>query len=43
MKTYEFTLILPDINDSTVDALYALCKDSSIGKSNGTMYVMFDR
>ncbi len=43
MKTYEFTLILPDIDDSTVDAIYALCKDSSIGQSNGTMYVTFDR
>ncbi len=43
MKTYEFTLILPDIDDSTVDAIYGLCQDSSIGKSKGTMYVTFDR
>ncbi len=43
MKTYEFTLILPDIDDATVDAIYGLCEDSSIGKSHGTMYIAFDR
>ncbi len=43
MKTYEFTLILPDIDDATVDAIYGLCQDSSIGRSHGTMYIAFDR
>ena len=43
MKTYEFTLILPDIDDATVDAVYGRCPDSSIGRSHGAMYVAFDR
>ena len=43
MKTYEFTLIVPDIDDVTVDAVYGRCLDSSIGASHGTMYVAFDR
>ena len=43
MKTYEFTIILPDINDATVDAIYGRCPDSSIGEAHGTMYVAFDR
>ena len=43
MKTYEFTLIVPDIDDATVDAVYGRCPDSSIGSVHGTMYVAFDR
>nr|VFK16013.1 MAG: hypothetical protein BECKLPF1236B_GA0070989_108721 [Candidatus Kentron sp. LPFa] len=45
MKTHEFTLILsePDIDDSTVEAIYEKCLDSSIGKSRGALYVAFDR
>ncbi len=43
MKIYEFTLIIPDIDDTTVDAIYGSCQDSSIGKTHGTMYVTFDR
>lgn len=43
MKIYEFTLILPEIDDATIDAVYGLCPDSSIGKSHGVMYAAFDR
>ena len=43
MNVYEFTLIVPDIDDTTVDAVYGRCPDSSIGKSHGIMYVAFDR
>jgi hypothetical protein len=43
MKTYGFTLIVPDIDDATVDAVYGRCPDSSIGSSHGTMDVAFDR
>jgi|GEM_PF-1177750 len=43
MKIYEFTVILPEIDDSTVDAIYHRCPDSSIGRSHGAMYAAFDR
>lgn len=43
MKIFEFTLIVPDMDDATVDAIYGQCPDSSVGKSHGTMYVAFDR
>ncbi len=43
MKIYEFTLIIPEIDDTTVEAIYGSCHDSSIGKTRGTMYVAFDR
>nr|VFJ94280.1 MAG: hypothetical protein BECKH772A_GA0070896_100694 [Candidatus Kentron sp. H]VFJ94789.1 MAG: hypothetical protein BECKH772B_GA0070898_100674 [Candidatus Kentron sp. H]VFK01280.1 MAG: hypothetical protein BECKH772C_GA0070978_100624 [Candidatus Kentron sp. H] len=45
MKTYEFTVILsdPDMDASTVHAIYGKCADSSIGGSHDTVYVAFDR
>jgi len=43
MKIYELTLIISDIDEKTVDAIYAKCADSSVGKSNGMTYVAFDR
>lgn len=43
MKTYEFTLILPEIDDTTINVVYGVCPDSSIGKSHGVMYAGFDR
>lgn len=43
MKTYEFTLIVPELDDATADAVYGRCRDASVGKSNGTSYVAFDR
>jgi len=43
VKTYEFTLILPEVDDQTADAIYGKCRDASLGKSNGASYVAFDR
>ena len=43
MKTYEFTIIVPEVDDRKAEAIYAKCKDSSLGKSHGTTYVAFDR
>lgn len=43
MKTYEFTLILPNVDEKTAEAIYGKCRDSSLGMSNGTTYVAFDR
>jgi hypothetical protein len=43
MKKYEFTLIIPEIDDATVDAVYGRFPDASIGKSHGVMYIAFDR
>jgi len=43
MNTYEFTVIVPDMDKETAEAIYARCADSSLGKSNGTTYVAFDR
>ncbi|HUT08930.1 MAG TPA: hypothetical protein VMY42_00395 [Thermoguttaceae bacterium] len=43
MKIYEFTLIIPDVDDETADAIYEKCKDSSLGKCGGETYVAYDR
>ena len=43
MKIYEFTVIVPEIDDSTADAIYGLCPDSSVGATHGVSYVAFDR
>ena len=43
MRTYEFTLVVSDLDDETADAIYGKCKDSSLGKCNGRTYVAFDR
>ena len=43
MKTYAFTLILPEMDDTTAEMLYGACDDASLGKSHGTTYVAFDR
>ena len=43
MKTYEFTVIVPEMDDPTVDSIYGLCPDSSVGSTHGVMYVAFDR
>ena len=32
MKTYEFTLLVPEIDDAAADSIYGRCPDSSIGK-----------
>lgn len=36
-------MIIPEIDDATVDAVYGRCPDASVGKSHGAMYVAFDR
>ncbi len=43
MKTYQFTLILPEVDDETANAIYGKCNDSSLGKAAGTAYLAFDR
>jgi len=43
MQIYEFTVIIPEVDEATADAIYAQCQDSSLGKSNGETYVAFDR
>lgn len=43
MKTYEFTLIISEVDDEKAEAIYRKCADSSLGKRNGTTYVTFDR
>jgi len=43
MKTYRFTLILPDLDDETAERIYARCPDASVGRRNGTPYTAFDR
>jgi hypothetical protein len=42
-KKYEFTLIIPDQDLSTINRLYAGSPDASAGKNNGQSYVAFDR
>ncbi len=39
MKTYEFTLILAEIDDATAETLYGACSDASVGAYHGTPYV----
>lgn len=43
MKTYQFTVIIPDVDDENAESLYNRCPDSSLGSSNGIPYVAFDR
>ena len=43
MKTYEFILILPEMDNEIAEAIYEVCNDSSLGKTNGATYVAFDR
>lgn len=43
MKVYQFTLILPEVDDETADAIYGKCRDSSLGRAAGTTYLAFDR
>lgn len=43
MKTYQFTLILPDVDDDSAEAIYGRCKDSSLRRAGATTYLAFDR
>ncbi len=43
MKTYEFTLIVSEIENELAEQLYGICNDASLGKRHGVTYVAFDR
>lgn len=43
MRTYEFTITIPDVDDETIDALAGRCPDSGVGTSEGRTFVDFDR
>jgi len=43
MKVYQFTLILPNLDDQTAEHIYERCDDASVGSRNGTPYAAFDR
>jgi len=43
MRTYEFCVIVPPLDEATADAIYGLCPDSSVGANHGVDYVAFDR
>ncbi len=43
MKIYEFTLIISKIEDETVEKLYGVCNDVSVGQRHGVTYIAFDR
>ena len=36
-------MIVSEMGDSTADAIYGLCPDSSVGATHGVSYVAFDR
>lgn len=38
MTTYDFQLILPDLDDQTIDRIYATCGDVGIGTRGGVTY-----
>jgi hypothetical protein len=41
--TSEFTVIIPDVDDDTIDAIAGKCPDSGVGTCEGTTFVEFDR
>ncbi len=43
MQSYEFTVIIPDADDNTIDAIAGKCPDSGVGTCEGTTFVEFDR
>lgn len=43
MTAYEFSLIVPPIEDETINAIYGALDDVSIGTTQGQTYVAFDR
>lgn len=43
MDTYEFTIIVPELDDALIDAVAGKCPDSGIGTREGTTFVDFDR
>lgn len=43
MQTFEFTVIVPHLDDETIDAIAGRCPDSGVGTRKGTTFVDFDR
>ena len=43
MKTYEFTVIVPDLDDYTIDAIAGGCPDSGVGTRESKTFIDFDR
>ena len=43
MQTYEFTVIIPDVDDDMIDAIAGRCPDSGVGTCEGTTFIDFDR
>lgn len=43
MHTYEFTMIIPDVDDDMIDAIAGRCPDSGVGTLEGTTFIDFDR
>lgn len=43
MKVFEFSFLVADLGDETIDAIYGRCPDASVGASDGRTYVAFDR
>lgn len=43
METYEFTVIVPELDESTIDAIAGKCPDSGVGTRGGTTFIDFDR
>ena len=43
MRVYQFTVIVPELDDAGADAIYAACSDASVGASHGVPHVAFDR
>ena len=43
MQTYEFTIVIADVDEGTIDAIAGRCPDSGVGTCEGTTFVDFDR
>jgi hypothetical protein len=43
MQTYEFTVLIPDVDDDMIDAIAGRCPDSGVGTCDGATFVAFDR
>jgi len=43
MQIYEFTIIIPNVDDATIDAIAGRCPDSGVGTCEGETFVDFDR
>jgi hypothetical protein len=43
MQVYEFTIVIPEIDDDIIDSIAGRCPDSGVGTCEGTTFVDFDR